>query len=174
MNGPEFERLVKLDRLPHGAVTITADEAEREALARRFAIGPIAELRAELTVHSQGDAIGATGRLVARFEQRCAMSDRPFANRIDEPLAFRFVPALAAADEDEELEFASTDPDEIEYHGAAIDLGEAVAQSFGLALDPYATGPEADVVRSEAGIANEDAPSGPFAALAALRAKETD
>ena len=55
--------------------------------------------------------------------------------------------------------------------GTAFDLGEAVAQSFGLAIDPYAAGPEADSVRREAGIVDEDAPSGPFAALAALKPK---
>ena len=54
----------------------------------------------------------------------------------------------------------------------AADLGEAVAQSFGLALDPYATGPDAETTRRDAGIVAESAPSGPFAALAALKARE--
>ena len=106
---------------------------------------------------------------VAAFDQRCALSDEPFANRLDEPIVFRFVPALTAHGEDEEIEFASDSPDEIEYDGAAFDLGEAVAQSFGLALDPYAEGPDAEAARREAGLLDETAPSGPFAALAVLR-----
>jgi hypothetical protein len=43
-----------------------------------------------------------------------------------------------------------------------------MAQSLALAIDPYATGPEAERVRKEAGLLGEAA-SGPFAALAALK-----
>lgn len=169
MSAGEFERLVKLDRLAVEPLEIEADEGERKALARRFGLPGIASLRAVVRLAQTGDTIDACGRMTAAFYQHCAISDEPFANTLDEPLAIRFVPALTAAAEDEELEFASDEPDEIEYEGAAIDLGEAVAQSFGLALDPYAPGPQADRARREAGIVDEDAPSGPFAALAALK-----
>lgn len=168
MSAGELSRIVKLDRLPD-QLTIDADEAERAALARRFGLPSIERLRAEIALTQAGDAIGAAGRLEAAFHQRCAISDEPFANTLDEPLAIRFVPALASTSEDEEIEFDADEPDEIEYDGASFDLGEAVAQSFGLALDPYATGPDAEHVRREAGLADEDTPSGPFAALAALK-----
>lgn len=171
MSGPEFERIVKLDRLPAGPLTIQADGAECEALARRFGLPAIGSLTATVTLAQNGDAVEARGRLQARFDQRCAISDEPFANRLDEPLAIRFVRALAPGSEDEAIEFANEDADEIEYDGAAFDLGEAVAQSFGLALDPYACGPEAEAARRAGGIVDEDAPSGPFAALAALKPK---
>ena len=86
--------------------------------------------------------------------------------RIDEPLALRFVPARPV--EVEELELEADALDEIEFEGHSFDLGEAVAQSLALAIDPYAIGPEADRVRKEAGLLDEAA-SGPFAALAALK-----
>lgn len=165
----ELERIVKLDRMPGSPLAIEPDAAERAALARRFGLPSIASLRAELTLTPHGQAIEARGRMRAAFEQRCAVANEPFAATMDEPLAIRFVPALAAVSEDEEAEFDPDEPDEIEYQGAAFDLGEAVAQSFGLALDPYATGPEAEAVRRAAGLADETAPAGPFAALAALR-----
>lgn len=168
MSAGELVRVVKLDRLPPTMV-VEADEAERAALARRFDLPTVHALTADLSLAQHGGDIDARGRLVAAFEQRCAVSDEPFANTLDEPIAFRFVPALAAHDEDEEIEFASDAPDEIEYHGASFDLGEAVAQSFGLALDPYAEGPEADAIRREAGLLGEDVARGPFAALAALK-----
>lgn len=168
MSGGEFERIVKLDRLPP-ALTIEADETERAALAKRFGLPSIARLRARVDLVQNGAAIDAAGALEARFQQRCAIADEPFANQLSEPLAIRFVPALAKASEEEEQEFAPDEPDEIVYHGAAFDLGEAVAESFGLALDPYATGPDAEAARKEAGIVDDDAPSGPFAALAALK-----
>ena len=57
--------------------------------------------------------------------------------------------------------------DEIPFEGDTVDLGEAVAQSLALAIDPYAVGPEAERVRQE--VLSDEAASGPFAALAALR-----
>lgn len=166
----EFARIVKLDRLPE-RLTIEANAAELAALAERFDLPAIGALRAETSLARIGDAIEVRGRLMAAFTQHCAVTDQPFASTLEEPLSIRFVPALAALAEDEEHEFHPDEPDEIEYAGAAFDLGEAVAQSFGLAIDPYATGPaaEAEAARRDAGLGGEAAPSGPFAALAALK-----
>jgi hypothetical protein len=53
-----------------------------------------------------------------------------------------------------------------------FDLGEAVAQTLGLAIDPYAEGPNADAARKAAGIVAEGEQDGPMAALlAALKPK---
>ena len=169
MSEGELERIVKLDRLPAGPVVIEANADERMGLAARFGLPAIHALSAAITLDGTGPAVEARGRLQAAFEQRCAIADAPFANTLDVPFAVRFVPALAPGSEEDGIEFADDEPDEIAYTGAAFDLGEAVAQSFGLALDPYATGPDADGARAEAGIVDEDAPSGPFAALAVLK-----
>ena len=171
MSAGEFERIVKLDRLP-AVLSIEADAAECAALARRFGLPAVHALQASVSLSQDGDSVEARGRLSARFHQRCAIAEEPFANSIDEPLAIRFVPAIAPGSEDEAIEFADEDADEIEYNGTSFNLGEAVAQSFGLALDPYATGPDAESARRAGGIVDEDAPSGPFAALAALKPKE--
>ena len=37
--------------------------------------------------------------------------------------------------------------DEIGYSGTIFDIGEAVAQSLALAIDPFATGPQAEAAR---------------------------
>lgn len=169
MSGGELVRIVKLDRLPQGAVAITASEAECAGLARRFGLPALHALSAEVQLAQRGDAIDAHGRLTASFQQLCAVSEEPFGNALDEAILFRFVRAIPIPGEDEEIEFDGDAPDEIEYDGASFDLGEAVAQSFGLAIDPYAEGPNAETVRREAGLLDEDAPSGPFAALAALK-----
>jgi hypothetical protein len=66
------------------------------------------------------------------------------------------------------VELSEEELDDIPYTGPAFDLGEAVAQSLALAIDPYAAGPEADAVRKETGLTDKQA-SGPFAALAALK-----
>ncbi len=168
--GNEFERMVKLDRLPREAFTVRAEEAERAALARRFAIEAVHSLEAEVNFSPEGRIVGATGRLTAAIEQACAISGEPFRNRIDEPLALRFVPASEqpAFEPEEEIELAASEPDEIYYEGQSFDLGEAIAQSFGLAIDPYAEGPDSGAVREKAGLRDEAA-SGPFTALAALK-----
>ena len=150
-------------------MTVEADAAERAALAERFGLEAVDRLSASVELTQTGAQIDARGRLHASIVQRCALSNAPFATTIDEPLAIRFVPALAVPDEEEEIEFDPDAPDDVEYAGAAIDVGEAIAQSLGLAIDPYATGPDAEAARRDAGLLDEDAPSGPFAALAALK-----
>ena len=69
---------------------------------------------------------------------------------------------------DEELEIDAEACDEIEFEGTQFDLGEQIAQTLSLAIDPYATGPNAERARKESGLSDE-ASNGPFAALAALR-----
>ena len=60
--------------------------------------------------------------------------------------------------------------DEVAYSGGAIDVGEAVAQTLALALDPYPRAPNADAALQAAGITDE-ADLGPFAALKGLLGK---
>jgi hypothetical protein len=94
------------------------------------------------------------------------VSGDDLAVTIDEPLVLRFVPEKKVTETEIELE--ERELDEIPYSGTAFDLGEAVAQSLALAIDPYAVGPNAEQARQEAGL-SEEAASGPFAALAALK-----
>jgi len=47
-------------------------------------------------------------------------------------------------------------------------LGEAAAQTLGLAIDPYRVGSAAEEAR-KAGLVSSEQASGPFAALATLR-----
>ena len=82
--------------------------------------------------------------------------------------------ATLAPSEDEDIDFELTadDCDELEYLGDSFDIGEAVAQTLGLAIDPYAEGPAANAARSRAGIVEEGSEDGPLAAgLAALQKK---
>jgi hypothetical protein len=56
----------------------------------------------------------------------------------------------------------------IPLEGEKIDIGEAVAQSLSLALDPYPRVADADARLKALGVMSEE-DAGPFAALAALR-----
>ncbi|MET0180684.1 MAG: DUF177 domain-containing protein [Novosphingobium sp.] len=164
----EFSRPVDSRHLGERPLRIEANDAERARLAERFGIEAIHRLAADVALTRAGPAVLATGRFAADIVQSCAVSGEPLAVAVAEPIALRFVPAADAATLDEEVELAADDCDEIEFTGHAFDLGEAVAQSLALAIDPYLEGPDAERVRAEAGLlAPEQA--GPFAALAALK-----
>ncbi len=164
---PEFSRLADERHIPEAPVILDAAPAECAALARRFALVRIDALHAELALHRDGRAILATGALAAEIVQSCAVSGEDFPVRIAEPLALRFVPAQAHRP-DEELELGADELDDIEYQGTQFDLGEAVAQSLALAVDPFAVAPGAAQFRKKAGLLGEGQ-AGPFAGLAALK-----
>ena len=166
VTGPEFSREVDPRHLPTQPLELAATPEECRALARRFGLVKIARLEATLELAHHGETVAADGRMSAAIVQSCAISGEDLLVAIDEPLHFRFVPERPV--EEEEIELGAEDLDEIPYDGQTIDVGEAVAQSLALAIDPYAVGPEAERVRKEAGL-NDEAASGPFAALAALK-----
>lgn len=170
----ELVRLVKPRALPAGEMSVEASDTERSALARRFSVTAIHRLTATVEFGEKDEAVLANGTLSARIEQPCAVTREDITYDISESFALRFVPAGTMADyeEDEEFELTEEDLDEIEYEGETFDLGEAIAQELGLAIDPYREGPGAEERRAEAGIESDEerAPSGPLAeALSALK-----
>ena len=168
MSAPEFSRPFDVRQCDGKQARIEANEAERAALAERFSLVGVERLEAEALLTREGRDVLVEGTMRAKWTQACAVSAEDMAVDADEPIAFRFVPARTDFDPDEELEIDSDDCDEIAYEGTHIDLGEAVAQSLGLAIDPYATGPAADEARARLG---EDEAS-PFAALKRLTGDE--
>jgi uncharacterized metal-binding protein YceD (DUF177 family) len=160
--------MIKARPLPAGAVVIEASREERAALALRFGLGAIESLHAEVMLEQKPRAIRATGRLRAAIMQPCAISGEDFPVTIDEPVDLRFIEEnQSSANPDEEIELEADDCDEIEFAGDMFDLGEAVAQTLGLAIDPYAEGPGADAARAAAGIVQEGEQLGPLADLLA-------
>lgn len=171
MSAPEFSRIIDLRQITAEPVVLEPDETERRRLAGRFGISAIEAMRAEIRLSQEGGTVAAQGRLVARIVQPCAISGEDFPVTVDEPVALRFVPAAAMATSDEEIELSAEQLDDIPFEGLTFDLGEAVAQSLALAIDPFAEGPEAERARAEHGLGGEPS-GGAFAALAALRKGE--
>lgn len=160
--------MIKARPLPAGVVVIEASPQERDALAARFGLGAVESLRAEVALEQKPRAIRVAGRLRAAIMQPCAISGEDFPVTIDEPVDLRFVEVnQRPATPDEEIELEADDCDEIEFSGDMFDLGEAVAQTLGLAIDPYAKGPDADATRAAAGIVQEGEQLGPLADLLA-------
>ena len=165
---PEFSRMIDVRNVPDGVLKLEANADERAALAWRIGIEAVERLTAEVTLIPAGGVIAVSGKVSAVVVQLCGISNEPFPTPIDEPLTLRFVQGIASHKPDEELEIDAEACDEIEFEGTQFDLGEQIAQTLSLAIDPYATGPDAATVRKEAGL-SDAASSGAFAALAVLK-----
>jgi uncharacterized metal-binding protein YceD (DUF177 family) len=174
-NTPEFSRPYRLDAIGDEprAVHIEADAAERAALAARFGLVSIAMLKADATIRREGERVWAEGRLEGRGVQSCVATGDPIPARVEEPFSLRFDPEDEVVSD--ELELDEADLDLLTYAGSAIDFGEAVAQGFSLALDPFPRVADAEERLRAAGVKSEEEAeaarieTSPFAALKALK-----
>jgi hypothetical protein len=181
---PEFSRPVPIERLEEGdfTQTISANEAERAALARRFGLLALDRLEAEISLRriARGPVLRLEGRLAAAVVQSCVLSLEPVEGRIDESFAVLYQPEgygseHGGANGTETMEAGEDWPEPI--LDGRIDIGEATAQQLVLALDPYPRKPgiELEDVIGPRGAGDpaspgggKDGPAGPFAALAGL------
>ncbi len=165
----ELSRPVKADQIGSAPrlVSVEADAGERAALMKRFDLVALDSLGAELSVRREAAGIRVTGQVKGRAAQACVVSGEPVPTAIDTPLDLLFAAESEPAPDDE-IELSDSDCDVVPFDGQSVDLGEAVAQTLGLALDPYprAAGPAVDEVRQFL-TSEEDmiAARSPFAAL---------
>lgn len=172
----ELSRPVRIDTL--GAqgrrIDLEANETERAALAERFGLVSIQRLSAEAEVTRSGERITGRGRLSAAVTQSCVATGEPVEAVVEEDFSLEFRPEPKDGASDEEIELSGGELDVIFYNGAAVDVGEAVAETLSLSLDPFPRSPAAESALKEAGVKSEEearAESSPFAALAALKDK---
>ena len=162
MSGPEFSRLVPLARI--GAAPfrqeIAATPAECAALAKRFGLLTLDRLGAEVSLlRRAGDTILLQARFEAVFAQECVVSLEPVTGTAAESFVLCYGPAEAEPTDDDDPDAPAFEP----LTGDAIDIGEAVAQEFSLALPPFPRDPDA-VIEAEPQPADNEL----FAALARL------
>ncbi|MET0250211.1 MAG: DUF177 domain-containing protein [Sphingobium sp.] len=167
---PEFSRPVRADQIDRAAevTTIGANAAERAALAKRFGLIALDRLEADYSLTREGDGVLARGRMRATLAQPCVATAAPVPETIATDFTLRFVSDRATAAEGEEIELDVEDYDIIGYDGLSLDMGEAVAETMALAMEPYPRAPDADTVLRAAGVLTEEQAS-PFAALLALK-----
>lgn len=173
MTGPEFSRPVRLDTLGDKPreLKIAAEPGERAALAGRFGLVALDRLEAAVALVRRGDEVVMQGSLQAEATQACVASGAPVAAAMIVPFEILFRPQPAVGQPDEEVELSEGEMDVVFYDRAEIDLGEAVAETLSLNLDPYPRAPEADAVLRAAGVQREgeEEKENPFAALAGLK-----
>ncbi len=169
---PELSRIIKLSDIGGAPLTdkIVADEDQRQALAKRFDLPSIETIEADYRLEAQEHEIRMTGHILSDLHQTCAISGQPFPVQVNEAFNIIFVEKTEIPQSEEEIELAAEDCDVIEYETAQIDLGEAIAQTLYLALDPYPRGPDADQIAQKKGLKSEEE-AGPFGALSALKDK---
>jgi uncharacterized metal-binding protein YceD (DUF177 family) len=175
MTGPEFSRPLRLDAVggQPREMKLAAEPGERAALVRRFGLLALDRLEAEVTVVRRDDEIALHGTLSAEVSQACVASGAPVPVALIVPFDILFRPQPAPGGADEEVELGEGELDIVFYEGGEIDLGEAVAETLALNLDPYPRAPEAEAVLRAAGVAREgeEEKESPFAALAGLKGK---
>jgi len=164
-----FAHQLRLDQIREGdRLDLVADEGERIVVAKRLGLGALSCLEAHVVLSRSGDVIRARGRLAARLEQSCVVTNEPVPAHVDEAFELVFMPELSPVVVDEEIELGGGDLDVVFHDGASIDLGTAIADTLALSLDPYPRSAGADAALKEAGVMNE-AEASPFAVLAKLK-----
>jgi len=152
-------------------VELTATEALRAEIAKDLDILSLEHLHARVVVRPapRGGA-RVEGRLDAQLQQSCVVTLDPVAETVEDTFEVDFItPAESerrAADRAEGEE--DLDPPDV-IAGEAIDVGVLVYEHLAIGIDPYPRKPGAEFDPRAAGL-DPDA-GGPFAALAALRAK---
>lgn len=130
---PEFSRPLQTDRVPKAGSLekIAAEPQELKALARRMKLPAIHSLTAEIRATPwRGGGLKLEGHVTADIEQVSVISLEAFRETVSIPVARYFLPPGAVVENEEE-----DDADSIE--NGWVDLGEVVAETLALDLDPY-------------------------------------
>ena len=142
---PEFSRLVPLARLGTEPFRqdIEANEAERAALASRLDLLSLERLTATVElVRLDKEVFRLRAAFAAEFVQSCVVTLDPVSGTAAEEFTLIYGPPEA------EDELGGSVEDDVAFEplaGTAIDVGEAVAQQFALALPPFPRLPGASV-----------------------------
>jgi uncharacterized metal-binding protein YceD (DUF177 family) len=163
----EFNRPVLLARLGGEPFRrhVAASEAERDALARRFGLLSLDRLEAEVElVREPAGTILLSATFEAAFAQECIVTLDPVAGHVSERFRLRY----GMAEAEETAPAGDDDPAFEPLDGEIIDIGEAVAQEFSLALPPFPRAADAVVEMEQ----SKDSDDSPFAALAKFRRGE--
>jgi uncharacterized metal-binding protein YceD (DUF177 family) len=164
----EFSFIVKLSEIgDHSrAIMLSADDMARSGLVARFDLAALASLDASIALEREAGDVVATGRFTAQLAQFCIASNDAVAASLDEPIHIRFIPEPTISGE---IELEADDCETMFHDGQTIDLGEAVAQSLGLALNPYPRSLEAERALKAAGVKGEEDAQPVAGAFASLK-----
>lgn len=122
-----------------------ADIDQKQDLAKRFDLESVHFLSAEVELWRQRGGVELKGRFVADAVQRCVVSREPVPAHVEGQMRLRF--ETFGRSTPQELELEADMLDVLPLGDDAVELAEAVAQSFCLALDPYPRASDAVIAR---------------------------
>lgn len=141
--GPQFSLTVQPSKLGTDEVrhVLSADAAERAALARRFDLVGIARFDADLRLKwvRGGRIFRLRGTIGAEITQTCVVTLEPLVNTIEESFEILHHPAPAGAVAGAPTEGRDGGPGEGSepFYGDSLDIAEIATRELSLALDPY-------------------------------------
>ncbi|NQV54811.1 MAG: DUF177 domain-containing protein [Rhodospirillales bacterium] len=166
---PEFSRLISLESAVDKPLEmhIDAEPEELDALTKRFDIDAVESLGADIrfTAQASGNLYRLDGIISGAVRQTCVVTLEPVEQQINIRFHRDYAPGAFIEQTDEVvIDALADDPPEPVLDGM-IDAGEAVAEHFGLEIDPFPRAPGAQFDEH-----NEDrAEDHPFAALRDLK-----
>jgi uncharacterized metal-binding protein YceD (DUF177 family) len=167
----EFSYPLVVDKIPPSGASqkLEANERERKALATRFELIELPNLRAEFHADptDAGKTVTVTGTITADVIQRCVVTLEPLPSHIE-----TVVDVVYAAAAGEDPDFGPEDGEIEPIIDGVIDLGELAAQHLGVALDPYPRKPGATFGKAQFGA--DEKRENPFIKLVELAKKPKD
>lgn len=155
---------------------LDASETERKMLAERFNLIDVKSLTADVEVKDRGETEGifVTGRIDAAYTQRCIVSLEPVEEQMSTTFELMLVDEATADRMDaDEVYLDDNAPEYDALEGDMIPLGEIVAQTVSINMNPYPRAEDAvlnvgnkkDISVNEAELEKPN----PFAVLSKLR-----
>jgi hypothetical protein len=180
---PAFSRPLAVADVPAAGMpmTIAAEPAEREILAREFGLVAIERLEANVDVRPEGghgahglEAVRVVGTMRARIRQICVVSLEPFDSDVVEPFDLHCLPRAAPVRPTGLRRTIVVEPFEPREDAEAIvdgkiDLGQIAAEFLALGLDPHPRKPGVEFQFPADGPAVEESP---FSILQGLKRRD--
>jgi uncharacterized metal-binding protein YceD (DUF177 family) len=158
----EFSRPLEVARVAKlgSHEKLSATEAECKALAKRFQVPAIYTVQGDLKAQPwRGGGMKVTGTVQVDLDQESVVSLERFRSTVSFAIERYYLNIKGEVDVDSELEI-----DPIEF--GIIDLGELVAESTALELDPYPRMPgESFTPVIESDPTQDEKPPSPFTVL---------
>lgn len=113
---------------------LEADESDRTAIAERFQLIDVAELKGDIEIARHGAIVRVAGTVTADLGRMCVVSLEPMRERITEDFAVEYTTDAPQAFETE-IEAALDAPEPLE--GDRLDLRDVLLEQLVLAMSPH-------------------------------------
>ena len=119
--------------------TLKATDSQLKDLETRFSVVSIEAIEASVKVYTrEGPGIMVEGSVKAQLVQSCITTLKDVPETIDTPLTLLLVDSETANRMDEDESFmANEEPEYDALEGDTVDIGEIVAQTVAISLNPY-------------------------------------